>query len=163
VVIRATDVGVTGYEEPQALEANKSLREILERLRLAAGLLMNLGDVGALTVPKLTLVAEPRDGGSLSTRTFIPHRCHDAIGVLGAVSVATAALLEGSPAYVVCAPRTLGSPIVVEHPTGTFDAAVEAEIINGTLVSKRAGIIRTARKLMDGTVFTKEPRSQEHT
>ncbi len=155
VVIRAADVGVTGYEEPQVLEANEKLREILERIRLAAGPMMNLGDVRALTIPKLTLVARPREGGSLSTRTFIPHRCHDAIGVLGAVSVATAALLVGSPAHDVCAARVDNAPIVVEHPTGTFDAAIDAETLDGILVSKRAGIIRTARKLMDGTVFSR--------
>ncbi len=84
---------------------------------------MGLGDVRATTVPKLTLVAPPRAGGALATRTFIPHRCHDAIGVLGAVSVATAALLPEGPAAEVA--RLDGSDVVtVEHPTGTFDAAV---------------------------------------
>jgi 4-oxalomesaconate tautomerase len=153
VVMRAGDVGVTGYEEPAALEANAELRETLERIRLAAGPMMRLGDVGALTVPKLTLVAPPRDGGTISTRTFIPHRCHDAIGVLGAVSVATAALLPDSPAASVAAPVAEGAPIVVEHPTGTFDAAIEIERGDGSLTVRRAGIIRTARKLMDGVVF----------
>jgi 4-oxalomesaconate tautomerase len=155
VVLRAADVGVTGYEQPAELEANQALREIVERIRLAAGPLMNLGDVTGLTVPKMTLVAAPRDGGTLCTRTFIPHRCHDAIGVLGAVSVATAALLPGSPAASVCVP--FDGAVVVEHPTGTFDAAIEVSYAtDGTLVMERAGIIRTARKLMDGQVFSRE-------
>ncbi len=155
VVIRASDVGVTGYEAPSELEGNASLREIVERIRLTAGPLMNLGDVTNLTVPKMTLVAAPRDGGTLCTRTFIPHRCHDAIGVLGAVSVATAALLSGSPAASVCA--AIDGPIVVEHPTGTFDAAIEvSHKPDGSFVMERAGIIRTARKLMDGQVFSRE-------
>jgi 4-oxalomesaconate tautomerase len=155
VVLRAADVGVTGYESPAELEANQALREMVERIRLAAGPLMNLGDVTDLTVPKMTLVAAPRDGGTLCTRTFIPHRCHDAIGVLGAVSVATAALLPGSPAASVCVP--FDGVVVVEHPTGTFDAAIEVSYsADGALVMERAGIIRTARKLMDGQVFSRE-------
>lgn len=155
VVLRAADVGATGYEQPAELEANQDLRQIVERIRLAAGPLMNLGDVTDLTVPKMTLVAAPRDGGTLCTRTFIPHRCHDAIGVLGAVSVATAALLPGSPAASLCVP--FDGAVVVEHPTGTFDAAIEVSYTaDGTLVMERAGIIRTARKLMDGQVFSRE-------
>jgi 4-oxalomesaconate tautomerase len=153
VVMRAADLGVSGYEEPSALEASSELRKIIERIRLAAGPMMRLGDVRALTVPKLTLVSPPREGGTICTRTFIPHRCHDAIGVLGAVSVATAALLADTPAASVAAPVEEGAPIVVEHPTGTFDAAVEIERDGESLAVRRAGIIRTARKLMDGVVF----------
>ena len=152
VLIRASDVGVTGYEEPAELEANTKVREIIERIRIIAGPLMNLGDVSALTVPKLTLLSPPREGGSLSTRTFIPHRCHDAIGVLGALSVATAAVLPGSLAASV-ATLTPGAAIVVEHPTGTFDAAIEFDLIDDKPVVHRSGIIRTARKLMDGIIF----------
>jgi 4-oxalomesaconate tautomerase len=152
VVFRAADVGVTGYETPAELEANTALRTIIERIRLAAGPMMHLGDVTALTVPKLTLVAAAREGGSLCTRTFIPHRCHDAIGVLGAVSVATAALIPGTPAASVTNHRA-GDPVVVEHPTGTFDVAIDFHETDGAFVVERAAIIRTARKLMDGLAF----------
>jgi 4-oxalomesaconate tautomerase len=153
VVLRAADLEVTGYEEPAELEANEQLRSRLEDIRLQAGKLMNLGDVTSTTVPKLTLVAAPRDGGSISTRTFIPHRVHDAIGVLGAVSVATAALLPDSPAHDVLVGGRDGL-VVVEHPTGTFDASIDVTFAaDGTPEVGRAGIIRTARKLMDGVVF----------
>jgi len=116
---------------------------------------MNLGDVATTTVPKLTLVSAPRAGGAIATRTFIPHRCHDAIGVLGAVSVATAALLPEGPAAEV-AVHDAGDTVSVEHPTGTFDAAVQLTMVAGNPVVDRAGIIRTARKLMDGIVFARE-------
>jgi 4-oxalomesaconate tautomerase len=156
VVLRADDLDVTGYEEPAELEANERLRSRLEDIRLQAGKLMNLGDVTSTTVPKLTLVAPPRDGGSISTRTFIPHRVHDAIGVLGAVSVATAALLPDSPAHHVLDGGRDGL-VVVEHPTGTFDASIDVSFApDGTPVVGRAGIIRTARKLMDGVVFPRD-------
>ncbi len=159
VVMRAEALGVTGYESCEELEADAVLRARLEDIRLEAGKLMNLGDVTGTTVPKLTLVAPARAGGHLCTRTFIPHRCHDAIGVLGAVSVATAALLPGSPAREVMADRTdshaTGSAddsVVLEHPTGSFEASVSVRTVDDTTVVDRAGIIRTARKLMDGTV-----------
>jgi 4-oxalomesaconate tautomerase len=156
VVLRASDLGVSGDESCAELEANRELRAVLEQVRLAAGPLMHLGDVAATTIPKLTLVAAPRNGGTLSTRTFIPHRCHEAIGVLGAVSVATAALLPEGPAAEVAELDGAGT-VRIEHPTGTFEAAVDLGAStdggDGLPVVERAGIIRTARKLMDGVAF----------
>ena len=160
VVMRAADLGVTGHEDCTVLEANKELRDLLEEVRLAAGHLMRLGDVAASTVPKLTLAAPPQTGaGDLCTRTFIPHRCHEAIGVLGAVSVATAALLPETVAAPMLRRRgtddsSTSRIVTLEHPTGTFDAAVQ--IIHGAHGQAevlRAGIVRTARKLADGVVF----------
>jgi 4-oxalomesaconate tautomerase len=118
---------------------------------------MGLGDVSASMVPKLTLVAPPRAGGSLSTRSFIPHRCHDAIGVLAGVTVAAAALIEGTPASEVLDHDGAGGGVVVlEHPTGTFEAVLDLHGVGVDTVVGRAGIIRTARPLMDGTVFARE-------
>ena len=166
VVMRAADLGVTGYEECAALEADDVLRARIERVRLIAGPMMNLGDVSASTVPKLALVAPHRTAsGDICTRTFLPHRCHEAIGVLGAVSVATAALMPGAvghemlPAHSDTDKLRPGAPAVerivtLEHPTGTFDAAVTlAAGPDGWPKVRRAGIIRTARKLFDGVVF----------
>jgi 4-oxalomesaconate tautomerase len=164
VVMRAADLGVAGDETCAELEADAALRQALERVRLAAGPLMNLGDVATATVPKLTLVAPPRDGGALGSRTFIPHRCHEAIGVLGAVSVATAALLPGGPAAEMAQLDGVGRPsgsVVVEHPTGTFEAVVDLTFPDGPAglpQVERAGIVRTTRKLMDGVVYPGPPR-----
>lgn len=158
VVIDGADLGVAGTESPAELEADAPLRERLEAIRLAAGPLMQLGDVADTTVPKLTMVSPPTDGGLVSTRTFIPHRCHEAIGVLGAVSVATAALLPGTPANRVAGAPAAASSVVLEHPTGTFEAAVDLDLDGPEPVARRSGIIRTARKLMDGTAFPGPPR-----
>jgi 4-oxalomesaconate tautomerase len=155
VVVRASDLGVTGYESCDQLEANSELRRSLEEIRMAAGYRMNLGDVTSTTVPKLTLVAPPRFEGAISTRTFIPHRCHQAIGVLGAVSVATACLLPGSAAAEIVRLHPGSDVVRLEHPTGTFDAWVRLHL-DGQPWVENAGIVRTARKLMDGMVF---PRS----
>lgn len=156
VVVQAQAVGVSGYESPAELEANQELIDRLEAIRLVAGKSMNLGDVTDLTVPKITMVATPqRAEATLCTRTFIPHRCHQAIGVLGAVSVATAALLPGSPAYEVAASSPDGS-VVLEHPTGRFETAVTVTMQDDIFVVGQAGIIRTARKLMDGVTFPRD-------
>ena len=166
VVMRAGDLGVTGYEDCAALEADSRLRARLEEVRTAAGLLMGLGDVTASTVPKMTLVAPPRTvAGDICTRTFIPHRCHEAIGVLGAVSVATATVLPGTVGHGMvpagagwedgpAEASRIDRVVTLEHPTGTFDAAVVlATLPDGAPTVKSAGIIRTARKLFDGLVF----------
>ncbi|MDE0212102.1 MAG: 4-oxalomesaconate tautomerase [Boseongicola sp.] len=118
VVMRASAMGITGDEAPEELEANAALRKRLEAIRLACGPMMNLGDVADKSVPKMTMVSPPTDGGAIGTRTFIPHRCHKAIGVLGAVSVATACLTPGSPAHDL-ADRGTGRVrnLSVEHPT----------------------------------------------
>jgi 4-oxalomesaconate tautomerase len=155
VVVRAADLGVTGKESCEALEANGSFREQLEALRLKCGPLMGLGDVTKLTVPKMTLVSAPSEGGSVCTRTFIPHRCHDAIGVLGAVSVATAVQIPGTPGASVAVPAADPSRVTVEHPTGTLDATVVLRVVDGAFIAERSGILRTARKLMDGYAFAK--------
>ena len=113
---------------------------------------MNLGDVSDKSVPKMSMVSKAKRGGAISTRTFIPHRCHKTIGVLGAVSVATACLTRGSPAFEL-ADRGHGSErrLSVEHPTG--EMTVVATVDAGGAVSE-AAILRTARKLMDGEIFT---------
>ncbi len=151
VVLRAGDMGIAGDEAPEELEANTDLREKLEAIRLSCGPLMNLGDVSKKSVPKMTMVSGPRTGGAIATRTFIPHRCHKTIGVLGAVSVATACLIEGTTAYTL-ASRGEGDKrsLSIEHPTGEMTVVAT---LDGDGTVSEAAILRTARKLMDGEVF----------
>jgi 4-oxalomesaconate tautomerase len=154
VVIAAGDLGATGYESPAELDANAPLKAKLEAIRLAAGPRMNLGDVARRVVPKMTLIAAPRDGGTVATRTFIPHVCHEAIGVLGAVSVATACIIAGTVAFPL-APLPAGArkTVSVEHPTGEF--TVELDTTNGPdgIEVTRAALLRTARALFAGNVL----------
>jgi 4-oxalomesaconate tautomerase len=157
VVMRAADFGKTGYESPEDLEAGAELKQRIEAIRLVAGKAMNLGDVTKKTVPKMSLIAPPRAGGAVCTRTFIPHRVHEAIGVLGAVSVATACVLKGSVAEGIAEIGGFsGSGSVqleVEHPTGFFTVDMEVETGRDGLKVKRSALLRTARKLMEGHIF----------
>jgi 4-oxalomesaconate tautomerase len=159
VIIDARDLGLTGYETCESLEANAAAKARIERIRLAAGVLMRLGDVTAKVVPKMTLVAPARDGGSICTRTFIPHVCHEAIGVLGAVSVATACVIPGSIASR-CAVVGDGSRkrVCVEHPTGEFTVELETCNDSGGLTVTSAALLRTARALFDGEILVPQAR-----
>jgi len=151
VVMRAADLGRTGYESVVALNADAELKARLEALRLRCGAAMGLGDVAAKSYPKMCLIAAPRHGGSLATRCFIPHVCHDAIGVLAAVTVGTACVLEGSVAHELAAlPAGAVKPVSVEHPTGEF--TVELELSDPRTVA-RAALLRTARLIMRGEVM----------
>ena len=151
VVLAAEAVGISGEESREELDANEALKARLERIRLACGPLMNLGNVAEKTVPKMTMVSRPKNGGAVSTRTFIPHRCHASIGVLGAASVATACLLPGSPAAEFSVvPSGARKALAIEHPIGATTVVAEVEE-DGAF--KSAAILRTARKLFDGVVF----------
>ncbi|PCI88927.1 MAG: 4-oxalomesaconate tautomerase [Hyphomicrobiales bacterium] len=151
VVMRAQDMGITGNENRETLEHNNELRTKLESIRLQAGRLMNLGDVSDKTVPKMSMLSKASNGGSISTRTFIPHRCHASIGVLGAVSVATACLLRGSPAYQLAnIPKGDSKTMSIEHPIGAMGVVLDVDP-QGQV--ENAAIIRTARKLFDGEIF----------
>ena len=153
VVIRAADLGRTGYESRDALNADADLKARIESIRLQAGRAMNLGDVTKKVVPKMSLIAPPRAGGALCSRTFIPHDCHAAVGVLGAVTLATAGVLAGSVAEGVAQlPTGTVKAISVEHPTGEFTVELELDPENPQSVL-RAALLRTARLIMRGEVM----------
>jgi len=155
VCLRASDVGLSGYESPEAIEAREDVRALVEAIRLRAGEMMNLGDVTNATVPKMSLLAPAQHGGAVATRTFIPQRVHEAIGVFGAVSVATACLIPGSVASNVAKLEVASGThtLDIEHPTGYFSVTLDVKRDGDLLVVERAALLRTARLLMRGQVF----------
>jgi 4-oxalomesaconate tautomerase len=153
VVLRAREVGASGYESREELESEAfaPMRSRLEAIRLAAGPLMNLGDVHDKSVPKMMLVAPPRRHGAITVRSFVPHRAHASVGVFGAVTVATACMIEGSPAAALArVPDGRTKTISIEHPTGQMSCLLE---VDGQGEVVRSALLRTARKLMDGLIF----------
>lgn len=155
VIMRATDFGKSGYESPEELEADEDLKQRLESIRLQLGPRMNLDDVTHKTVPKMTLVAAPLKGGTISTRSFIPHRVHQAVGVLGAASVAAACLIPGTVASdVACHAQIPGvQRMNIEHPTGSFIVDMDIVVEAQQFIVQRTALLRSARKLMQGEVF----------
>ena len=158
VVVPAAALGRTGYETVAELEADPDLGRRVLALRLAAGTLMGLGDVAAASVPKISLLAPPADGGTVCTRTFIPVRVHDSIGVLGAISVATALLLDGAAGADLAAVKPGQTRFDIEHPTGHLQVEAEVDTTSQPPTVIRSGVVRTARKLFDGTVFPRRSR-----
>lgn len=153
VMFRASDVGRTGYESVAEMNADVDLKARIEALRLKASLLMGLGDVSQKNYPKMTLIAPPKNGGSLTTRSFIPHVCHDAIGVLAAVTVGTACVLKGSVCEgIAVMPEGNPKTVSVEHPTGEFSVELAIDPANPQSVT-RAALLRTARLIMRGEVM----------
>jgi 4-oxalomesaconate tautomerase len=154
VVLRASDLGKSGYEAPAQLDADEKLKVRLETIRILAGERMDLGDVRTKVVPKITLIAPPRAGGHVMTRTFIPHKCHAAIGVLMAVTVGTACVLPGSVAVGIVRPHQ--GPVKrlsIEHPSGEFSVEFQVEHSGGGLKVIRSSLIRTARALFRGELL----------
>jgi 4-oxalomesaconate tautomerase len=164
VLIAASALGVTGYETPRDLEEDLALAGRLREIRLEAGKLMGLGDVENTTVPKLSLLAPPRDGGTVMTRTFIPVRCHTSIGVLGAASVAAGLRVEGGVGQGVAKLPERGDRLRIEHPTGFLDieAGIEPGAAGTAPVARRTAVVRTARKIFDGTVFPRPAGAAQH-
>lgn len=153
VIFKAADVGRSGYESVAELNADTELKARIERLRIVCGHAMGLGDVTAKNYPKMTLVAPPQHGGSLATRSFIPHVCHDAIGVLAAVTVATACVLKGAVTEGIAqVPAGNVKTVSVEHPTGEFSVELELDPADPQNVT-RAALLRTARLIMRGEVM----------
>jgi 4-oxalomesaconate tautomerase len=154
VIFNAKDVGRTGYESVAELNADTDLKVKIEALRLQVSWLMGLGDVSQKNYPKMTLIAPPQNGGAIATRSFIPHVCHDAIGVLAAVTVGTACVLEGSVCEgVAVMPQGAAKNVSVEHPTGEFSVALQTEPaphLPGAQNVTQAALLRTARLLMRG-------------
>jgi 4-oxalomesaconate tautomerase len=151
VVLRAADFGKTGYESCAELSEDQAFRQKLEAIRLKLGPMMNLGDVSNKVVPKMSLIAAPQQGGNICTRTFIPHNCHAAIGVLGAVSVATACIMPGSVAESIATiPAGHTKAMSVEHPSGEFSVELQLDE-QGQVIS--AGLLRTARLLSRGELY----------
>jgi 4-oxalomesaconate tautomerase len=155
VLLRASDFELAGDELPIQLESNAALTSRIELIRRELGPRMNLGDVIKKTVPKMCLISPPRRGGSLMTRTFIPHRVHESIGVLGAVSVATACVVPGSVAAGIAQLNPAGESqrVEVEHPTGFFTVDMQVQTEGAEIKVRRSALLRTARKLMSGEVF----------
>jgi 4-oxalomesaconate tautomerase len=153
IMMRATDLGRTGFETVAQMNSDVELKAKLEALRLKASLLMGLGDVTKKNYPKMTLIAAPQAGGSLATRSFIPHVCHEAIGVLAAVTVGTACVLKGSVADgLAVMPEGDSKKVSVEHPTGEFSVELAIDPNNSQNVTK-AALLRTARLIMRGEVM----------
>lgn len=153
VIARAEDFGVTGYETREELDGNRELFETFEPIRIAAGVLMGLGDVTKSVVPKFALLAKPREEGTIAARYFMPWSCHPSYAVTGSICTGSCVLAPQTVAEGLSAILNLSpTPIKIEHPSGLIDVVFEYEVGADGFQLWSAGLIRTARKLFTGAV-----------
>ncbi|HKW84458.1 MAG TPA: 4-oxalomesaconate tautomerase [Burkholderiaceae bacterium] len=149
VIVRARDLGLTGRETPAALDADRELLARIESLRCAAGQAMGLGDVSNSVIPKPVIASDGDDAHSITSRYFTPRRCHASHAVTGAIGVASAFALPGT---VISGAG--GGPavrrIAVLHPQGRIDVDVTVEGDGADARIRRAALVRTARKILQG-------------
>jgi 2-methylaconitate cis-trans-isomerase PrpF len=153
VLVRAADLGKTGYEKPAELTGDSAFMRRLEAIRIEAGALMGIPDAADRVIPKPVLLAKPTKGGTLSTRYFMPHACHAALAITGSVAVATAAVTPGTLAHDMAGDHELPVAFGLEHPSGRIDVTLDR---HPDFVEPAAYVVRTARRLFEGHVLVKE-------
>ena len=154
ILMRAEDLGKTGHETATELDADKGLFERMEVIRRKAGVLMGMGDVSKLVVPKISLISKPRKGGTIASRYFVPDACHKAHPVTGTVCIASACAIAGTVASeLVKLPPAPQGVLKIEHPSGVIAIDLDADLTHGKEVMRRAALIRTARRIFEGSVL----------
>lgn len=154
MIARAADLGVTGYETQDELDAMPDLFARMEGLRIKAGALMGLGDVTKSVVPKIGLVSAPRAGGHFSARYFMPWTTHPTLAVTGSQCLAACALAPGTVAAgLVRAIDPWPAVVTLEHPMGVMDVRVKYAHGAGGFEFISAGVTRTARLIARGQVM----------
>ena len=115
-ISRAADLGLSGHESVEALDADRALFDRMEAIRIEAGRRMGMGDVSRSVTPKLAVLAPARSGGTIAARYFMPWRTHPTMAVTGAQCLASCALTPGSVADGMLArPVTSPAEVVLEH------------------------------------------------
>lgn len=154
MILRASDIGLTGYETPTQIDENKELFERIENMRLIAGERMGLGDVSQSVIPKVGLLAAPRDGGNISARYLMPWACHPSLAITGSQCISACVLAPGTVAESLSEKIDTSSCVMkIEHPMGQMEVVVKFELAGDVLEFESAGVTRTARMIARGEVF----------
>lgn len=150
VLIDAPQMNKTGYETAEQLETDSEFMQKLEAIRIKAGAAMGLGDVSKKVIPKPILISPAIHGGTINVRYFMPHKCHGALAVTGAIAIATSTLLPDSIVKQYIDSVDMKN-IAIEHLSGMFEVSLtqKSDFPEGL----QASIIRTARKLFEGDVY----------
>jgi 2-methylaconitate cis-trans-isomerase PrpF len=157
VIARAADFGLTGHETVAEIDANRDFYARMEPIRVEAGRRMGMGDVSGSVTPKFGLLAEPRAGGTIAARYFMPKSCHPTMAVTGSQCLASCVLTPGTVAEgLFTPPNGVPALVVIEHPSGTIDVTVDYENGPEGFQLRSAGLLRTARLLARGEVFVPE-------
>ncbi|MBE2293589.1 MAG: 4-oxalomesaconate tautomerase [Phycisphaerales bacterium] len=156
VLVKAAALGKTGYESKAALDSDPVFLRRLEEVRAAGARLMGLSDAPERGIPKITIIAPAREGGTLAARYFVPTNCHPVFAATGALALAAACHTAGTIAQELA---TLNQQrphdIVIEHPSGKMscELIVTTDPQAGTALLTGATLLTSARPLLSGEVF----------
>jgi 4-oxalomesaconate tautomerase len=154
VIARAEDFGLSGHETREQLDSNKEFFGRMEKLRIKAGKIMNMGNVVKSVTPKFGLLAPPRQGGSIAARYFMPWKTHPTMAVTGSQCLASCALTPGTVADgMLERPKEKPAKVTIEHPMGKMQVLIDYHIDGNIFQHKSAGLVRTCRKIAEGFVF----------
>ena len=154
VIAKAESFGLTGTETAAELDDNRAFYDRMEPIRLKAGALMGLGDVRESVTPKFGLLASAQAGGSALTRYFMPWKCHPSLAVTGSQCLSACLLCPGTVADGIMTNRPPSpAQMRLEHPMGILEVVMNYQEDGDDFSVLSAGLVRTARKLAEGTVF----------
>jgi 2-methylaconitate cis-trans-isomerase PrpF len=152
VIIRASELGKSGYESPAELDADRAFMSRLEAIRIEAGERMGFKNVAQSVIPKPVLISAARDGGTIAARYFMPGSCNKAFAITGAVGLATSCIKSETVAAALVGPIELPQSVIIEHPCGRLEVNLEKQQGSSEPV---ASLVRTARRLFEGAVFAR--------
>lgn len=170
VFVKAADIGLTGLELPADCDTNPQILEVMEEIRVRAGVMMglakNVDQVGP-AVPKVAFVAPAQDypdsEGKIITagevdlvaRTKAMAEMHKTYAVTGGICIATAAMIEGTVVSDVCGAQAKNTGEVrIGHPSGVLEVFVDVKnSVETGWTLLQAGVCRTARPIMEGEVY----------
>jgi len=157
VLFNAQDLGIQGDESAAELNQQKELLARMEAIRLQASSMMGLGDARGKVIPKMAILSPPKANGHITSRYFVPEKCHPAHAVSGAFCVSGASVVSGTiAANLMQHPQTLPSEIIIEHPSGQIAVSLDISMDDTGVTIHSAGLLRTAKRIMSGLVYVSD-------
>ena len=173
VLVKAEDIGMTGTELPEEINNNREVSDRLEKIRGTAACLMgfaeNLEDATANSpaVPKVGFVTKPESYTDIAdesvreeemdvcARVISVFKCHKACPLTSASAISVSAAMEGSVVQKVLGTQCRAGLVRIGHPSGIMTMVPDLKVENGDFVLPGVGVQRTARRIMDGTVYVR--------
>ena len=113
--------------------------------------------VGFVTVPKsYTDIAGKQvdaDDMDVCVRVISVFKCHKASPLTSASAISVAAALKGSVVEKVLRPMNCVNTVRLGHPSGIMTMVPDLRDENGKIELPSVGVQRTARRIMDGTLY----------
>lgn len=175
VFIRAESLGMTGTETPAEIESDTGLMETIEKIRSRAAVLFHLVNCEkdayekSAYIPFFAIVSPPKDytcfNGNqvkgeevdLVSRLLFMHHMHKTYPITGTVCTGAAMKIPGTiPWQIMTEEARKRTTLHIGHPSGTLEVKVDADIDQAPIKIKYVKVFRTARKIMDGTVYIRE-------